>query len=189
MRVFVAGATGVIGRRVVGQLVASGHGVTAVARRRPSLLAEMGASPVDVDLFDHDAVTMAVAGHDAVVNLATHIPTGRGMMFRRAWRDNDRLRTIASRLLADAAAECRAQAFVQESVTLLYAGGGDAWLHEGASIVPTALTRSAVEAEGHAARSVGRGVARGRAGGGRPGGHRRRPRHRGCAGRNCADHP
>jgi nucleoside-diphosphate-sugar epimerase len=149
MRIFVAGATGVIGRRTVDQLIAAGHDVTAVARteEKAARLWDQGARPVMVDLFDADAVDRAVQGHEAVVNLATHIPPASRAAFRRAWRENNRLRTEASRHLAGAAAHAGAEVLVQESISLLYADGGDDWLGEGAPVVPTVFTRSAVEAE------------------------------------------
>lgn len=66
MRVFVAGATGVIGRRVVPLLVQAGHSVTGMARseEKRSRLKQQGAEATEVDLFDPDAVTRAVSGHD-----------------------------------------------------------------------------------------------------------------------------
>ena len=152
MRIFVAGGTGVIGRRTVEQLLAAGHDVTTVARteEKAAQLWDQGARPVMVDLFDSGAVARAVRGHHAVVNLATHIPPASRAAFRRAWRENDRLRTEASRHLADAAANAGAEVFIQESISLLYADGGDAWLAEDAPVKPTILTRSAVDAERHA---------------------------------------
>ncbi len=68
-RVFVAGATGVLGRRVVELLVSQGHAVTGVARSavRAEGLQESGAEPVEIDLFDPHAVRGAVRGHDAVM--------------------------------------------------------------------------------------------------------------------------
>src|SRR5205823_3040706 len=75
-RVFVAGATGVLGTRAVRWLNEAGHDVTGVARSdaKAELLKGLGATPVRVDLFDADAVRAAVAGHDVVCNLATRIP-------------------------------------------------------------------------------------------------------------------
>ena len=77
MRVFVAGATGVAGRRAVRHLVAAGQVVSGVARSnsKVTLLQSLGASPVEVDLFDITEVQQAVKEHDAIVNLATSIPT------------------------------------------------------------------------------------------------------------------
>jgi 2-alkyl-3-oxoalkanoate reductase len=76
MCIFVTGATGVIGRRVVPLLVAAGHQVTALGRtsEQYARLERQGAAPLLVDLFTADAVHRAVAGHQVVINLATHIP-------------------------------------------------------------------------------------------------------------------
>ena len=94
MRVFVAGATGVLGRRTVARLVAAGHQVTGVARspEKDTLLESLGARPVRVDLFDADAVRAAVAGHDAVVNVTTKIPPVAQMARMSAWDENERIR-------------------------------------------------------------------------------------------------
>lgn len=145
----MAGATGVLGRPTVERLVRAGHEVSGVARRPESArrLTDQGATPIAVDLFDPAAVALAVSGHDAVLNLATHIPA-LGQMWRpRAWAENDRLRSIAARHLAEAAGGRR---FVQESIAFLYAEGGDAWLTEQSPVSPTPITRSALVAEGHA---------------------------------------
>ena len=152
MRVFVAGGTGVLGRRAVEQLVVAGHDVTAVARteEKAARLWEQGARPVAVDLFDPGEVTGAVAGHEAVVNLATHIPPASRALFRGAWKVNDRIRREGARNLAGAARAAGAEVFIQESVGLLYGDGGDAWLAEDAAVEPTVFTRSALEAEGQA---------------------------------------
>src|SRR5580765_982765 len=105
MRVFVAGATGVLGRRAIPALVAAGHAVTAVVRSpaKAALARSLGATPVEVSLFDPDALRAAVAGHDAVCNLATHIPPLTRAADPRAWDENNRIRTDGSRNLVDAA--------------------------------------------------------------------------------------
>ena len=130
MRVFVAGATGVLGRRAVARLVAAGHQVTGVARspEKAALLESLGARPVAVDLFDADAVRGAVAQHDAVVNLATKIPPVAQMAHTSAWAENERIRREASANLVDGAIAAGATVFVQESLAFLYGEHGDAWL-------------------------------------------------------------
>jgi nucleoside-diphosphate-sugar epimerase len=130
MRVFVAGATGVLGRRAVTQLVAAGHQVTGVARspEKEALLEALGVRPVRVDLFDADAVRTAVAGHDAVVNVATKIPPVAQMARLRAWDENERIRREASTNLVNGAIAAGATVFVQESLAFLYGEHGADWL-------------------------------------------------------------
>ncbi|HET6952671.1 MAG TPA: NAD(P)-dependent oxidoreductase [Acidimicrobiales bacterium] len=152
-RIFVAGATGVLGRRAVARLVAAGHDVTGIARTTPKQteLERLGATPVTVDLFDPAALTAAVTGHDIVCNLATAIPVGDEAAGPSAWAVNDRIRREGARHLADAALAGGARRYVQESIALLYADGGDDLLEEDAPLSPTAITGSALAAEGTAA--------------------------------------
>lgn len=134
--VFVTGATGVLGRGVVARLTTAGHHVRAVARtpEREALLARLGAEPVAVDLFDADAVRRAVAGCDTVLHLATSIPPIHRVRSREAWADNDRLRRDATAVLVDAALAEGVTTLVAESITFVYADGGDAWLDEDAPV-------------------------------------------------------
>jgi nucleoside-diphosphate-sugar epimerase len=160
MRVFVAGATGVLGRRAVPLLVAAGHDVSALARSeaRADLVGALGASPARVDVFDADALCHAVAGHEAVCNLATHIPSMARMARPGAWAENDRIRVEASRNLVDAALAGQARHFVQESVVFLYRDRGDEWIDESSPIDPVANLRSAAVAESNAARMTATGA-------------------------------
>src|SRR6185295_11043749 len=106
MKVFVTGATGVIGRRAVPLLLKAGHEVSASVRSADHMapLARLGARPVVVDLFDGLALERVLTGHDAVINLATHMPSSMlRALLPGAWRENDRLRRDASRILVDAA--------------------------------------------------------------------------------------
>jgi 2-alkyl-3-oxoalkanoate reductase len=56
-----------------------------------------------VSIFDHEALVPAFAGHDAVVSIATHIPSVRQSGRLYAWAENDRIRRDGSATLADAA--------------------------------------------------------------------------------------
>ena len=132
MKVFVAGATGVVGTRAVDLLVAAGHQVTGLARsaEKADLLARQGARAVQASLFDPDALGRAIAGHDAVVNLATHIPVGAAAIRARAWREDDQIRTEGSRILVGAALQHEVVRLVQEAVTFVYPDRGDEWITE-----------------------------------------------------------
>jgi len=160
-RVFVAGATGVLGRRVVELLVSQGHAVTGVARSaaRAEGLRESGAEPVEIDLFDPHAVRGAVRGHDAVMNLATSIPPGSAAARKSSWAMNHRIRREASDNLALAAAIEGVSTLIQESITLLYGDGGVSTLDERAPTEPTWITASALDAERHCLRFGQRGGA------------------------------
>lgn len=161
MKILVTGATGVLGRRVLPLLAAAGHDVAAVARSRADQVRAAGARPLDLDLFDAEAVRRAVAGRDAVLDLATHIPPTSQMLLPWAWRDTTRLRTIAARHAADAAIAAGAR-YVRESIAMLYADAGDQWVTERFAVAPIANTRAALAAEDAAAsvtRAGGVGIA------------------------------
>jgi adhesin HecA-like repeat protein len=150
-RIFLAGATGVIGRKVVPLLLEAGHKVTGLARTpaKAAQLTAAGATPALVELFDPLTLPAAVEGHDVVVNLATHIPRMTRSGLPGAMRENDRIRTEGAANLARAAQLAGAQRYVQESLTFLYADGGDAWLdEEAAREVPAGFASSdAAEAQ------------------------------------------
>src|SRR5206468_6299102 len=99
----------------------------------------------------------AVRGHDAVVNLATHIPPMSQMTRISAWAENDRIRREVSRNLVDAALEGGAARYVQESIAFMYADGGDAWLDEDSPVDAPSYVHSAVEAEAQARRFTEQG--------------------------------
>jgi uncharacterized protein YbjT (DUF2867 family) len=105
MRVFLSGGTGAIGRFAVPALVGAGHDVTALARshEKAQWLFSQGASPVHVSIFDREALESALSGHDALVNLATHIPPVRRAARRSAWAENDRIPRDGSATLSTAA--------------------------------------------------------------------------------------
>jgi nucleoside-diphosphate-sugar epimerase len=162
MRIFVAGATGVLGRRAVKRLVEAGHDVTAVARSdaKAKGIERAGATPARVDIFDADAVRDAAAGHDVVMNLATHIPPASRSTLRSAWKQNDRIRSEGARNLVDAAIAAGAQRYVQESIAFTYPDRGSDLIDEDVPLELTATNvRSVASAEGEAARFAATGGA------------------------------
>jgi len=149
MRIFVAGATGVIGRRLVPLLVEAGAEVTGIARSsaKRAQLKRQGAKPVSVSMFDPAALQEAVAGHTIVINMATHIPSGAKALLPGAFDENIRLRREASQYLALAAIEARAHRFVQESFAPAYPDRGDEWIDETVPIQPSKYVESVRDAE------------------------------------------
>lgn len=154
-RVFVTGATGVIGRRLVPLLTTTGHTVTAIGRtpEKRAMLVRAGVAATGVSLFDRAGLAAALRDHDVVVNLATHIPRSvLRMALPGAWRENDRVRRDGSACLVDAALAAGVGRFVQESFAPMYADGGDRWIHEDAPVRPARYNRSTLDAERSAAR-------------------------------------
>jgi nucleoside-diphosphate-sugar epimerase len=138
MRVFLTGGTGVIGTPAVPRLIAAGHEVRAVARGedKAAQLRAAGAEPVAVDLFEAAAVKDAVAGAEAIVHIATNVPTMSKMARPKGWEMHNRLRTEATRNLVDAAEANGVSRIVKESVSFVYADGGDRWLDEESPLMP-----------------------------------------------------
>ena len=126
MKIFVAGATGVLGRATIPRLVAAGHDVTGIARSADAArrLEAVGARVARVSLFDPSALEEAVAGHDAVINLATAIPSGADATKSEAWAENNRVRSEGSTNLAAAARAAGATVYIQESIAFLYTDHG-----------------------------------------------------------------
>jgi nucleoside-diphosphate-sugar epimerase len=147
MRLVVTGGTGVLGRALRPLAEAGGHEV-AMPRRE------------ELDLFDPSAVARAVRDVDGVLHLATRIRSLEQVSDPDAWRENDRLRADASRILVDAAIAAGATVYVQPTVTFVYPPDGpvseDTPVRE---VLP--ILRSALVAEQQAerfARAGGRGV-------------------------------
>jgi nucleoside-diphosphate-sugar epimerase len=156
MRVFLTGATGTIGARVVPILIAAGHEVTGVGRtpEKRALLDRLGAHGVGVDLFDAQAVQRAVASHDVIVNLATAVPAPAWRaLLSGAWREMDRVRRHVSANLVDAAlAGGTVTRVVQEAFAPIYADSGDRWIDESFPLRPASYNRSVLDAEANAER-------------------------------------
>lgn len=154
MRVLVIGSTGVLGREAVPRLLAAGHDATGLARtpERARAVASLGIEPVVGDLFDAGSMAKAMDGREAVLNLATRIPTSPRAMLR-GMAENDRVRLAGSRAVVDAALRSDdVRVIVQEGISFVYADGGDAELTEDAPIDPVGPLRSSVLAHENVAR-------------------------------------
>ena len=116
----LAGATGVIGRRLIPLLVDAGHQVTALTRRsdRAEALRGMGAEPAVADALDRDGLAAAVAAArpDVVVHQLTDLADADVAA-------NARVRTAGTRNLVDAALAAGARRVVAQSVTWCSAPG------------------------------------------------------------------
>ena len=121
MRVFVAGATGAIGRQLVPRLVQAGHEVHGMTRSesKRALLSDMGAVAVVADALDPDQVADAVgrARPDVIVHQLTAIPAGLDLRrFDRDFAPTNRLRTEGTDHLLSAGHAVGVRRFVAQSV-------------------------------------------------------------------------
>lgn len=122
MNIFVAGATGILGRNVVRRLVAKGHFVRALSRsaQNEKLIRELGAEPAVGDLFDMRALAHLVEGSEAVMHLATKIPN-KIRPSLQDFSENDRVRTEGTAKLLEAARKTGARLYLQQSIAFLAA--------------------------------------------------------------------
>src|SRR5215475_12037956 len=120
MRIFIAGASGLIGVRLVPLLVAAGHVVAGMTRspEKSGMLRELGAQPVICDVYDAAALTMAVTGFapDVVVHQLTDLPDAAADLARFSDR-NSRMRREGTRNLVDAAAAAGSRRILAQSIS------------------------------------------------------------------------
>jgi uncharacterized protein YbjT (DUF2867 family) len=129
MRIFLAGASGVLGQRLVSRLVQAGHVVGGLTRSagKVELLTELGAEPILCDVFDREALIDAVRAFkpDVLLNELTDLPddVARIGEFTEL---NARIRTEGSRNLIDAARRSGTPKLLAQSVAWQLADGPDA---------------------------------------------------------------
>ena len=128
MRVFVAGATGALGRELVPRLVAAGHEVHGMTRSesKQAMLEEMGAVPVVADALDPDQVAEAVgkAKPDVIVHQLTAL-AGEGFRgLKQRIVMTNRLRTEGTDHLLSAGQAVGVRRFVAQSIPLYARTGG-----------------------------------------------------------------
>jgi nucleoside-diphosphate-sugar epimerase len=122
MRVFVAGATGAIGRRLIPQLVTAGHMVVATSRTpdKADLLRGLGAEPLVVDGLDDEGMRNAVltAEPDAIVHQMTALAGKADLRRFDDWfRVTNRLRREGTDILLKAARDAGVGRFIAQSYT------------------------------------------------------------------------
>jgi nucleoside-diphosphate-sugar epimerase len=129
MRVFLAGASGVIGARLVPLLVREGHEVAGMTRspEKADRLRELGAEPVVCDVFDAAALDRAVAASrpELVIHQLTDLPDDlkRIPLYLRR---NNRIRTDGTRNLVTAAQAAGATRLLAQSIAFKAPGAGRA---------------------------------------------------------------
>ena len=129
MKVAIVGASGVLGRALTSLLIGQGHNVRALSRHPVPAVTRV--EPVALDLLNTDAderLRALLGGCHAVVHVATSIP--KDPRDAAGWRNNTLLRTVGTRRLLHAAQLNGVAHYVQQSIVMAYADGGDRWLTE-----------------------------------------------------------
>jgi nucleoside-diphosphate-sugar epimerase len=128
MTIFLAGATGAVGRRVASLLRHAGHEVTGTTRTAAKipLLRELGVVPAVVDVLDAGALAAAVvaARPEIVIHQLTDLPSAPGTPgYSAAQEANRRLRIEGARNLMQAAQTAGVRRAVAQSIAFIYAPG------------------------------------------------------------------
>lgn len=128
MKIFLAGATGAIGRRLVPLLLDAGHAVVGTTRSasKADALREAGADPVIVDVFDASALCAAVsaARPEIVIHQLTDLPRGLDpARMGEATQRNARIRREGTRNLVAAARAADVPRLIAQSICWMYAPG------------------------------------------------------------------
>ena len=134
MRIFLAGASGAIGRRLTPLLLAAGYDVTGSTRTEKVAreLESAGVHGVVADVFDADTLTRAVvaAQPEVVIHQLTDLPRvlGDEKELAAAYPRNARIRTEGTRNLVAAAKAAGARRFIVQSVAFAYAPGREPYV-------------------------------------------------------------
>jgi nucleoside-diphosphate-sugar epimerase len=148
MKVFIAGASGVLGRRLVRQFVERGHSVIGLVRNPKAEFAvqEAGGEPQHADLFDADSLARAAEGCDTVIHAATAIPV-KAKTTPADWAMNDHIRRKGTRCLTEAAAKIGAKTYLQQSVVWVARPRNESAFTEDSPAVSEPNIQSAIDAE------------------------------------------
>jgi nucleoside-diphosphate-sugar epimerase len=148
MKIFVAGATGVLGRSLVRQLVERGHRVLGLVRNEKGdrFLRAAGGECRTADLFDGESLARAAEGAEVLVHAATAIPTKRNPA-AADWAMNDRIRREGTRALCGAAVRVGARALVLQSIVWVARPPDESPFDETSPAHPDPVAQSAFDAE------------------------------------------
>ena len=148
MKIFVAGATGVLGRRLAHKFIESGHTVLGLARsaKNETAIRACGGESRSGDLFDAESLARAADGAEIVIHAATSIPT-KTKPAPEDWQMNDRIRRDGTRALADCAARIGARMLLVQSITWAARPTDGSAFDEDSPLCPDFITQSAADME------------------------------------------
>lgn len=147
-KVFIAGATGVLGRRLIRSFQERGHSVTGLARnpKGEEVIQSLGGESRHADLFDAESLTRAAEGAEVVIHAATSIPTKLRTSLKD-WEMNDRIRREGTQALTTCAANIGAKVYLQQSVVWVAKPSDGADFDENSPTAPDLISRSSLDGE------------------------------------------
>ena len=159
MKVFIAGATGVLGRRLVRQFCERGDEVLALVRspEREALVRSLGGEPRRADLFDAESLARVAQGAEVVIHAATAIPT-TAQAIADDWAMNDRIRRDGTRALLECSRKIGARRFLFQSIVWVVRPKDQSEFDETSPCVPHPLYDSATDGEKLALEAAGGGA-------------------------------
>lgn len=149
MKVFIAGATGVLGRRLTRDLAFRDHTVVGLSRNdgNDGTITSLGGVPRRADLFDVDSLARAAEGCEVIIHAATRIPP-KARTHTWDWAENDRIRRAGTRALSEAAGRVHARIYLQQSVVWVAEPSDESAFDEDSPLAPGLITATASEGEG-----------------------------------------
>ncbi|HWM48654.1 MAG TPA: NAD(P)-dependent oxidoreductase [Xanthobacteraceae bacterium] len=151
MRIFLAGATGVIGRPLVRLLAAAGHEVTGTTRSaaKADALVQAGAKAAVVDVFDGEALKAAVVATrpEVVIHQLTDLPdSSNADAIAASLAANARIRIEGTENLIAAAKAAGARRMIAQSISFIYAPGREPHVEEDPLVPPDTISARGVHA-------------------------------------------
>lgn len=148
MKIFIAGAIGVLGRRLIEQFRARGHSVIGLVRspHGEQIVQSLDGESRWGDLFDTDTLARAAEGANIVIHAATSIPNKRRLI-PSDFEMNNRIRRDGNRALTTCAAKIGAQLYLQQSIVWVAQPPDGSAFDEDSPTYPNPVTLSAIQGE------------------------------------------
>jgi nucleoside-diphosphate-sugar epimerase len=149
MKIYITGATGMLGKRIIKELSGQGHTVVGMARsaRGEETVRSMGGVPSRADLFDKDALLKDIEGSDVVIHAATSIPVKK-RLGPEDFRLNDRIRREGTQIVTDCAVEAGARKLIFQDVVWVARPEDGSFYDEDSPVVPSPTLQSGIDGEG-----------------------------------------
>ncbi len=148
MKIYITGATGVLGKRLVRELVSRGHSVTGMVRsaQGEELVNSLGGNPSRAGLFDKEALLPAVEGSDVVIHAATSIPV-KARMKLEDFALNDRIRREGTQILTECAVKAGAKKLIFQDVVWVARPPDGSCFDESSPVNPDRSVQSGIDGE------------------------------------------